>query len=150
MKNLLYCLAATVLILSCSPYEYDATSFIELKKGPCFHFCPVYTFHADGRGNATYTGEENVSKEGQWQQTLSPEVTNALFKSYAEANFWDFEDEYTDHISDLPTVWLTFSYGGQKKTIKDYYGGPESLKALEKMAQDIAQSEDGWTKAEPQ
>ena len=127
------------------PYHYDVSCFIELKKDPCFGFCPVYSIKIDGKGNANYNGDKNVSKVGAWNQVLSPEVTNELFSAFETADFWQFEDEYTAQVTDLPTTWVTFSNGEKSKTIKDYWGAPDTLKALEAMVEEIAESDDGWT-----
>ena len=146
MKNLLLLFAFASLLTACDPYQYDATSSIELKKDPCFGFCPVYTFKVDGKGNATFSGDRNVSKEGDWTRTLTPEETNALFDAFEKSNFEAFQDEYTDQVTDLPTTWVTFKHGPISKTIKDYYGAPEELRALEKLVEAIAETDDGWIK----
>lgn len=146
MKNFFVLITFVLILTACDPYHYEATSFIELKKEPCFGFCPVYTFKADGKGHATFHGDHNVSKEGDWTRTLTPEETNALFSAFGKSNFAAFQDEYAAEVTDLPTTWLTFHHGDLKKTIKDYYGAPDSLKALEKLVEAIAETDDGWVK----
>lgn len=149
MKNLRFLLAFLVLACACQPgdpYRYDASSSIELKKDPCFGFCPVYSFKVDGKGNATFQGDRNVSKEGDWTRTLSPEETNQLFEAFEKSNFEAFKDEYTDQVTDLPTTWVTFKHGTIDKTVKDYYGAPEPLKELEKLVEAIAETDEGWVK----
>jgi uncharacterized protein DUF6438 len=150
MKNTGILLALSFLMVACGTKKYDATSFIEMKKDPCFGYCPVYVFKIDGTGHATFSGERNVEKEGNWTRTLSPEETQVLFQTFENANFWDFEEEYTDSVTDLPTTWITFSHLGQTKTIKDYYGAPEALKTLEKLVEDIAETSDGWEQSSPE
>ncbi len=151
MKNLLFLLLVAMALCACpekDPYNYQSSDFIELKKEPCFGFCPVYTFKVDGKGNATLKGERNMKElEGDWSQLLPPEKANALFKAFADANFQQFKDEYTAEVTDLPTTWVTLHLGTERKTIKDYYGAPEELRALEKMVSDIAESPEGWAKA---
>ncbi|MEZ4959313.1 MAG: DUF6438 domain-containing protein [Saprospiraceae bacterium] len=146
MKNFLLLLALATSLVACDPYQYDAASRIELKKDPCFGFCPVYTFTVDGKGNATFKGERNVEKEGDWTRTLTPEEVNALFAAFEKSDFQSFQDEYTAQVTDLPTTWVTFRHAAIDRTIKDYYGGPAELKNLEKLVEAIAETEDGWTK----
>ncbi len=146
MKNLMLLSALAFTFVACDPYHYEAASMIEMKKDPCFGFCPVYVFQVNGKGNATFKGERNVSKEGEWTRNLSPEETNALFAAFEKSNFEAFQDEYTDQVTDLPTTWVTFKHGSIDKTIKDYYGAPEELKALEKLVEAIAETDDGWIK----
>ncbi|MEZ4932349.1 MAG: DUF6438 domain-containing protein [Saprospiraceae bacterium] len=140
--------ALVLLVASCEPpdpYLYDATATIELKKDPCFGFCPVYSIKIDGKGNATYDGQKNVEKVGTWYQTLSPEETNDLFDAFENADFWQFENEYTAQVTDLPTTWVTFILDEKNKTIKDYYGAPEGLKKLESMVEAIVENEENWS-----
>lgn len=148
MKNLLPLLLLTLLFAACEtdPYVYEASTFVELKKDPCFGACPVYAFKIDGKGNATFNGLRFVGKEGDWHQKFSPEVTNELFKTFEAADFWQFEDEYTATVTDLPTTWLTLQLGEKSKTIKDYFGAPPELKELEAKVEAIAETDDGWVK----
>ena len=144
MKKYLYLLAFAVLFAACDPYHYGESTFIELKKDPCFGVCPVYSFKLDGKGNASFTGTRNVPKQGNWTRILSPEATNSLFKAFEQSNFAQFQDEYTAQVTDLPTTWVTFNNGVINKTIKDYYGSPEALKNLEKLVETIAEEDTGW------
>ncbi|MEK7257731.1 MAG: DUF6438 domain-containing protein, partial [Bacteroidota bacterium] len=132
MKTYLFLFSLAVLLAACkNTPNYDATSFIEMKKDPCFGACPVYEFRVDGKGDATFHGKSFTSKEGTWKRTLTPEETATLFEAFEASNFFEaFRDEYTAEVTDLPTTYLTFSHGGKSKTIKDYFGAPEALKNL--------------------
>ncbi len=111
-----------------------------MSKTACFGACPVYEFKIDGKGKATYEGLKFVELEGKHEMDYPPETVNDLFKAFAEADFWSFEDEYTDQIADLPTTYLTFTHDGKTKKIKDYYNAPEKLKALEKKVEAIVET----------
>ena len=135
-------------VSSCEPpleeYQYEMANFIELKKDPCFGTCPVYNIKINGKGEATFNGKRNVSKDGTWYRVLSASETNELFKAFESSNFWAFKDEYTAPVTDLPTTWVTFVLGEKSKTIKDYHGAPEALNALEEMVEQIAEDEENW------
>ncbi|RME13233.1 MAG: hypothetical protein D6816_00085 [Bacteroidetes bacterium] len=135
---------AMAALPACNHVDYDESTYVELKKDPCFGFCPVYTFRVDGSGKATFEGIRNVDKQGHWERQLPKEEVAALFNAFLEADFWSFEDEYTDQVSDLPTVWVTFSHKGQTKQVKDYFGAPPKLKELEALVEEIAESTTGW------
>lgn len=150
MKNTTILIVLALLMVACTTKKYDASSFIKMEKDPCFGYCPVYIFKIDGTGKASFTGERNVEKQGDWSRTLTPEETSALFQAFENSDFWAFEDEYTDSVTDLPTTWITFSHRGQAKTIKDYYGAPETLKNLEKLVEDIAETGDDWVQLSPE
>ncbi len=146
MKKIFYLLVVTVLFVACDPYHFEETVFIELKKDPCFGTCPVYSFRVDGKGNATFSGIRNVSKQGDWTRQLSPTITNELFMAFENGKFSDFQGEYTAQVTDLPTTWITYNNGVIDKTIKDYYGSPEALKNLEKLVETIAEEDTDWVK----
>lgn len=146
MKKIFYLLAFNLGLAACNPYHFDEKVAIELKKDPCFGVCPVYSFKLDGKGQASFEGMRNVSKQGQWTRQLSPEATNAIFTAFEQSKFSEFQDEYTAQVTDLPTTWLTYKNGATTKTIKDYYGSPEALKNLEKMVETIAEEDTDWTK----
>lgn len=135
---------AMTALPACKDQEYDQSTYIELKKDPCFGFCPVYSFRVDGSGKATFDGIRNVDKQGRWERQLGKEETAALFNAFLEADFWSFDDEYTGEVSDLPTTWITFSHEGRTKQVKDYFGAPAKLKELEALVEEIAESTTGW------
>ena len=112
----------------------------------CRGKCPVYTITIYGDGRAVYAGKKNVDKIGPYEKKLEKSQITELVKAFNDANFFEFKDEYTSKITDLPTTYTTFTTNDKTKQIRDYYGAPEELKKLEKMVEDIANSE-GWKKA---
>lgn len=146
MKKLLFVLTGLLFLISCESNPY-ATSSIEMSMGACFGACPVYEITINGDGAVSYNGKQHTSKIGAHHKQLSPEVTKTLFDAFATSNFYTFEDEYTSNISDLPTTFISFNHSGKSKKIKDYYGAPDELDALENRVTEIANST-GWTKSE--
>ena len=138
---------AMAILPACREVNFDENTYIELKKDPCFGFCPVYSFRIDGSGKATFDGVRNVEKTGHWEKQLEKEEVATLFNAFLASDFWNFQDEYTGQVADLPTVWITFSHQGQTKKIKDYYGAPAELKKLEALVEEIAESNTGWQQA---
>lgn len=128
----------------CKQEAYDESTYLELRKDPCFGLCPVYTFKVDGSGQAHFHGLRNVDKLGHWKRQLTQEEVEALFNAFLKADFWSFSNEYTGEVADLPTTWITFSHNGNTKQIKDYYGAPKKLKELEALVEEIAESSTGW------
>ncbi len=124
-------------------YQYTEESVIEMVKTPCFGSCPVYSFSIKGNGEATYNGKRFVELEGEHTRTFSPDTTNLLFNTFVEADLWQYENEYTEQVTDLPTTYLSFTHEGKNKRIKLYYGYPEELKNLTEKLQELAFSK-GW------
>ncbi|MCH8331339.1 MAG: hypothetical protein IH946_08145 [Bacteroidetes bacterium] len=150
MKYLIYS-CVFMLLIACGVFKGNNSSnestLIELKKTSCRGQCPVYTIIIYTTGKMTYKGEKNVEKQGRYEKKMSEEGIEKLIKTFKAAKFWDFKDEYTSRITDLPTTFISFSNKGKTKKIRDYHGAPEELKALEKMIEDIANAE-GWSNIE--
>ncbi|MFT4971342.1 MAG: hypothetical protein ACI9XO_002131 [Paraglaciecola sp.] len=146
MKNLLFVLTGILFLISCESNPY-VTSSIEMNMGACFGACPVYKITISGDGTVSYDGQKNVPKMGEYNKQLSPEETKTLFDAFAASNFFAFEEEYMSNISDLPTTFISFQNGGKSKKIKDYYGAPDELDALEHRVEEIVNSTE-WTKVE--
>ncbi len=126
-------------------YQFPTDATIEMSKTGCYGMCPVYEIKIDGRGNVSFSGKRFIEKEGYIEKQLSAEATNNLFKAFIDGNFWNFEDEYTENVSDLPTTYLSLSHDDKSKRVTDYYGAPDALKRLEKLVENIANL-DGWVR----
>jgi hypothetical protein len=110
-------------------YEYTESTYVEMATTGCFGTCPVYLFSMKGNGMATFNGKMNIKPEGEHSRTFPADTTNAVFNRLLEADLYQYENEYSDDVTDLPTTYLTFSHEGKKKKIKMYYGVPKDLKA---------------------
>ncbi len=94
---------------------------------------PEYKLELYNNKQMYLTAMKNLDKEGKYMRTLSKDEYNQIIEAFSDASFFDFKDEYTDNITDLPTRYIQFTHKGQSKKIKDYYGAPQELKALELM-----------------
>jgi len=106
---------------------------IEMKKTPCLGTCPEYelTIFQDKRVVVEAKQHTPLGK-GKYSSKLSDEQYDQLVQEFVSADFFEFEEEYTSSITDLPTTYLTFRHNGKEKKVMDYHGAPESLKNLEK------------------
>ena len=147
-KYLLFLLPVFILI-NCdncgnAGYTFDAASIINMEKTPCFGACPTFTFEINGKGEATYKGDANVDKLGNYTKVFTADETNKIFQTFVDADFWSFQDEYTGNVTDLPTTFLQFKHDGNDKRIRMYYDVPQELRDLEAQVDTLANS-DGWT-----
>ena len=124
-------------------YEYSEASVIEIVKTPCYGKCPEYSFRIQGNGEAEFKGKRNVPLEGTHQRTFPVDTANYLFSTFVAADLWQYDNEYTEQVTDLPTTYLSFTHDGKTKKIKMYYGYPEELDNLAGMLQELAFSK-GW------
>lgn len=129
----------------CEPdYKYTADTVVEISKTACFGKCPVYSFSLKGDGSATYDGKRFVDLEGQHKRTFSADTVNAVFEALIEADLYQYEDEYTDQVTDLPTTYLRIQHEGREKQIKLYYGYPKELEEIADRLQKLAFT-GGWS-----
>lgn len=155
MKHPIYlmvCLACAFMLFTAQKcgsgkYQYEPTTSVEISKTGCFGECPVYTFTLEGDGTATFNGRRFVKNEGKHYRTYAADTTNAVFTELIEADLYQYEREYTENVTDLPTTYLTFEHEGRQKKIKLYYGFPEELKVIVNRLQEVAFAE-GWQTGE--
>jgi hypothetical protein len=147
MKYLSVLFAYCFCLFSCKTSQiknkYEHSSIV-MEKTACYGTCPVYRISLSGSGKAIYEGKKYVEKTGKFEKQLSAQQTQKIFSTFEASNFTDFRSEYTEPVTDLPTTYLTFSHRGFSKTVKDYYNAPAELKKLEKLVEEVANSE-GWT-----
>lgn len=152
MKKAVNIFLIFLMIASCNNSkkvsENEQKPVFKFQETPCFGQCPVYKMEIFKNGLVKYEGERFVEKLGTYEKTISEEKVERLIKEFDAASFFEFEDEYTSNMTDLPTVYTTYNKGDQSKRVLNYYGAPDELKVLEKKLRKIAESTDGWKKVE--
>ena len=136
------------LLISCTSTKKVGdvnVPIIKLEKTSCFGNCPVYSLYIFENGSVIFDGVKNTDIIGSYKKQLSHSELKDIINSFNNANFFDFEDEYTSSITDLPTTYISYNYKGKYKKIRDYTGAPKKLKELEKIISNIV-NEEGWDK----
>ena len=151
MNKILIILAFLTAFSSCkttknTKSESDYVVF-SLIKTACYGKCPVYKMEIYKSGKIMFEGKKNTAKIGNYRKEISINEIENLIADFEKAKFFDFEDEYTASITDLPTTYISFSNGESIKKVRDYHGSPRELKELENKLENIANS-DNWTKIE--
>jgi hypothetical protein len=131
--NAIFMLLASFSICSCSVLKSipDEDLLIEMKRTPCYGFCPVYTLKISNDGKGLFEGVENVEKTGNFSFSLEQEELLELENAFRLVDFYQLKDIYNVDVSDLPTTYITYNKDGKRKKIMDYYGAPEELRSLE-------------------
>ncbi len=146
-----------VLLISCQsnkqmksadsrPSSSEKTLVISMKKTMCYGKCPIYEMEIYNDYTVKFIGEKNVDMIGEHIATVSETTFNSLVKKFRDVNFFSFESEYKAAVSDLPATYIFFADGTESKKIMDYYGAPDSLKALENAVADLI-PELEWSKS---
>ena len=150
MKKYILLLSLSLKVVACKSNKAKTSGGIvifSLDKKSGRGIVPTYNLKIYDNGKAVFEGIKNTEKLGEYQKQLTEEEMEVLKKAFQEANFFNFEDEYTSMITDLPTTYIMYSEDKRSKRIRDYHGAPASLKELEKLLENIADSE-GWKKIE--
>jgi len=131
-----------------TPEATDAEVAVTLQRDACFGACPVYSVTIYTDGTVVYNGERFVEVEGEQTTTIEPKVVQQLVEGFAEAGYFDWDDEYMDMpVSDLPYVTTSVTRDGVTKTIQRYAGdssAPLALPYLEAWI-DLAAYTSQWT-----
>ena len=109
----------------------EPSLIISMKRTACYGTCPVYELRIYSDHMATLTAEEHLELEGDYSAKISDETYQGIVDAFNASDFFDFEDEYTSNMSDLPTTFIYYSDLRRSKKIRDYYGSPEELRQLE-------------------
>ena len=155
MRQNLYFLLSIFLLLSCgtqksatnvNSHEDETVLVISYNQTSGYSkINPVYKIELYSNRQMYLTATKNLNKEGKYLRTISEKEYKQVITSFNSANFFDFEDEYTSTITDLPTHYLYFKSNGKEKKVKNYYGAPEELKELEYLMQSFLDRV-GWEK----
>lgn len=104
---------------------------LTFERTPCFGFCPAYTMQVFADGRVAYEGRRAVPTMGQKEFRLSASAVADMLRTAKEAHFEQFEDRYTQGVSDLPsTVVAVRQPSGQLKTVTVEAGAPENVQRL--------------------
>lgn len=128
----------------CKKADYVVFSF---RKTECKGKCPVYFMEIYKSGKVSFTGTKNTDKIGKFTKQITKKELKKLIAAFEKAKFFDFKDEYSSQISDLPTTYISYTNKDKTKKIRDYHGAPKELKDLELLLESIVNSAN-WAKSE--
>jgi len=123
-----------VFFISCSATNLDTSDNVvfEQKKTPCYGDCPVYELKIYDNRTVEIEANQNLDLKGHFMAKISKERFDQIKNAFDQSDFFQYEEEYTSNMTDLPSTIITYRKGEKAKTIIDYDKAPESLKNLEK------------------
>ena len=121
---------------------------IEMTKGPCYGRCPVFTLTVYDKGIVSYKGERYTDRLGTYVKKLEKEEMERLLREFKNANLWQYKDAYRGRIPDMQSVSISYYDGSRKKTVTGKEIRPNSVKWLESLLDQVAQSQTGWVQKE--
>lgn len=117
--------------MSVNSGESNSYKVASIKRTSCYGACPEYELTFYSNLTVSYEGIKNVEMIGSYTSKVTQLQMDQIQKRYTEIQFLELDDSYTSAVSDLPTTYVYFSDGKQKKTVMDYTGAPKQLKDLE-------------------
>lgn len=118
------------------------TPLAELRKGPCFGQCPVFTMVVYDNGIVTYEGKQHT-RQGMYIQKISDGDLKDLKTTLEAAKLWEFKDAYRGRIPDLPPVTVVHHKDGQQKKVIGKDGRPEKVMNVQAALEKI-ENTNGW------
>lgn len=122
---------------------------IQLSRSRCFGSCPDYQVSIRGDGQVDYDGRHYVAVTGHASRRIAPKRVRELYRRFLRANFFQFANDYTSRISDIPTVELSVFDGEHWKHVRDHAGHlgdmPAVVTELEDLVDDVAGTSE-WVK----
>ncbi|AXG71601.1 hypothetical protein KORDIASMS9_03858 [Kordia sp. SMS9] len=103
--------------------EKDTLHFdqVVLSRSGCFGSCPIMNISIHRNGSVIFKGEKHTDVIGVYNTTLSPKLTNYLFKKLEAIQISKVSDNYMVGHTDDETISTTFLENGTiVKTIRDY------------------------------
>ena len=158
MSLVLLVVPLVLSIVSLSPHEQtDARrienpekTVIKMERYACFGSCPVYSVEIRGDGTVIYTGKKFVRVKGKQEFKIPVANVMWLVREIEKINYFFLAAEYVQQVnedgtittvSDLPGTDTWISLNGKTKSVFDYFGGPDSLRELERKIDAISESD---------
>lgn len=121
---------------------------VRLQRTACFGRCPIYTLSFYEDGTALFNGEKWVDKEGLFKSKVSKSQMKQILNKAAEIGFYEMKNQYdNEYVTDLPSTITTLKGDSAFKVVANRYEGPEKLRELENLIDEIAKSIE-WEKVQ--
>ncbi|WP_286746590.1 MULTISPECIES: DUF6438 domain-containing protein [Roseivirga] len=122
-----------LILFGCKSAENSGSELpvVFMKKTACMGACPDYDISIFSSGKVILNARKFLPLEGSFEARLPEARLDELLSLFVENRFMELESQYTSSRKDLPTTTVSFYNGGKKKTVIDYDGAPERLKAIE-------------------
>ncbi|HEX8566945.1 MAG TPA: DUF6438 domain-containing protein [Pyrinomonadaceae bacterium] len=111
------------------PQTSNTELSLSMKRSHCYGTCPVYELNIQSDGKVLFNGIDYTETKGEVTGSLSNEKMKQLVSEIEKANFYSYEDSYTNDLgscsliaTDNPTVTLSVKLNGKEKNITHYLG----------------------------
>lgn len=127
----------------------ESVSKISLQRTACFGVCPAYSVSIYPDGLVEFHGERFVASVGDFSHSVNPANFDRLVQFAREIDFFSFAAEYRVRIeadnsvtavSDLPSRITTVETESERKSVLNYFAGPQELEDFENLIDQLTDS----------
>ena len=119
-----------------------------MKRTACYGTCPQYTISIYDDGKVKYEGKMFVDKIGCFESMLSDSLIREIKLQLNNVNFFEFNQLYDSHITDVPSTILKINLNGRKHEVVDRFNGPLLLKGIHTLIDGYVDSIIEWHSCE--
>jgi hypothetical protein len=129
--------------------SHESVSRISLQRTACFGVCPVYSVSIYPDGLVEFHGERFVAAVGEYSHSVNPANFDRLAQFAREIDFFSFAAEYRVRVeadnsitavSDLPSRITTVETETERKSVLNYFAGPQELEDFENLIDQLTDS----------
>jgi len=116
---------------------------ITLERTMCPGACPDYLLSVYSDGKIVYEGRHYVAVKGRQERSISKDDVKKLVDEFYRSGYFSLKDRYDPIVNDGAITKTSIVADGKKKQVVNCHPSqaPEGLYKLERMIDEIAQSE---------
>ncbi len=138
----------TVRLASANSNQLPDSLFFGLSRTPCFGRCPTYELRLFKGGFATWRGENNVQRMGDFEANYQQALADSILSYAQRVGFMFLLDNYDNQlVTDLPATVFYLKQGDTPKRIYCRISCPEVLGEFTEQVEEWVDELD-WTKRE--
>ncbi len=111
---------------------------ITVERFPCFGACPAYLLRLESSGVVSFQLGVRSNRFQEQISAIPPAKFDELVTEFAKIGFFELEDVYPLHASDLPEAEIELNLNGKVKRIHHGPGDPQELEELERRIERVA------------
>lgn len=117
---------------------------VYMMRTSCFGRCPNYVVIVNSNGRVEYQGRRFTKYTGVYEKMMGTAKTQAILDKFAAYRVDTCKTEYPNLISDVPGIYYKIMVNGKEKIISNAHFGPNFLRQLADVVDEIAQVDASW------
>lgn len=120
--------------------------YVSIERTPCFGRCPTYKLSVFQSGYATLKVKNWVEglENGLYSAQVSKEEMDLIREKADAINYYKLPNEFDGPITDIPSTFTAVNFDGRKKSIRDRYDSPDTLREFERFLDTLLLKGKDW------